>query len=223
MQYFNVDFLNFFKELAANNNKEWFDNNRSRYEQNVREPFKVFVQSIIDILKKEDKKIAIEPKDAIFRINRDIRFSKDKTPYKLHVGAIISPAGKKDKGYPGLYMELGPEHLRVYGGVYTLEKEELYDVREYIAQNSQTLNKLLKHKNFVSHFGELRGAKNKRLPKEFEEAAKQQPLIYNKSFYYFETFEPELIISNKLVETVTNSYNAGKQVKDFLAKGLRKG
>jgi uncharacterized protein (TIGR02453 family) len=91
MVYFEKDYFEFFKELAANNHKEWFDVNRSRYHSSVKEPFDKFIADLITEVHKIDKKIEIAPKDAIFRINRDIRFSKDKTPYKLNRSAIISP------------------------------------------------------------------------------------------------------------------------------------
>ena len=80
MTYFSTDYLEFFKELAANNNKEWFDRNRKRYESVVRDPFKTFIGQLISEIAKSDSAFDIESKDAIFRINSDIRFSKDKTP-----------------------------------------------------------------------------------------------------------------------------------------------
>ncbi|HNR54889.1 MAG TPA: DUF2461 family protein, partial [Flavobacteriales bacterium] len=84
MAWFTNDFNDFFKDLAKNNNKEWFDANRKRYEASVKEPFTAFVAEAIKRIGKHDKAVRIEPKEAIFRINRDIRFSKDKTPYKLN-------------------------------------------------------------------------------------------------------------------------------------------
>ena len=96
MQYFIPDFIEFFKELAANNNKDWFDINRKRYTDVIKEPFKKFVLDLIVEVGKVNPKIKdIEPKDCIFRINRDIRFSKDKTPYKMNVSALIAPGGKR--------------------------------------------------------------------------------------------------------------------------------
>ena len=133
MSFFTADYLDFFKELAANNHKDWFDANRKRYEKSVKDPFKAFVQEMIDRVRAEDSSVQIEPKDAIFRVNRDIRFSKDKTPYKTQMSAIVSPGGKKDKTTPGIYMELGPENLKIYGGAHMLDKEQLLAIRETIA------------------------------------------------------------------------------------------
>ncbi len=118
MIYFTQDYLDFFKNLAANNHKQWFDENRKTYETVVREPFKLFIADVIKSVQEIDNGVALEPKNAIFRINRDVRFSKDKTPYKLFNSAIISKNGRKDKTYPGLYLELNPERLAIFGGVY---------------------------------------------------------------------------------------------------------
>ena len=86
---FNEEYLDFFKELAQFNKKEWFDENRKRYEKSVKIPFKKFVTELIQEIQKIDPEVEIEAKDAVFRINRDIRFSKDKTPYKIQMSAIL--------------------------------------------------------------------------------------------------------------------------------------
>ncbi|MDZ7845517.1 MAG: DUF2461 domain-containing protein [Owenweeksia sp.] len=111
--YFTKDFLDFFKELAANNDKDWFDDNRQRYAISVKEPFKNFIGDLIENIRSEDPRVQISAKDAIFRINRDIRFSPNKAPYKLDRSAIISPAGRKDHSVPGYYISLGPEFIHM--------------------------------------------------------------------------------------------------------------
>ena len=94
MAYFDKRFYQFFEGLAMDNSKAYFDAHRKVYEQAVREPFKELVGDMIMRVREHEPEIAIEPKDAIFRINRDIRFTKDKTPYKTHVGAHISRGGR---------------------------------------------------------------------------------------------------------------------------------
>jgi len=96
MSYFTKDFIKFLKGLNKNNEREWFHANKKDYVTHVKDPFKAFVQLIIDKMQKVDPTVVITPKDAIFRINRDIRFSKDKTPYKTNVSAAISAGGRKD-------------------------------------------------------------------------------------------------------------------------------
>ena len=137
MAHFTQDYLDFFKELAANNNKEWFHANKKRYEASVKKPFEEFIQEIIDRTAKIDDRFAGEAKKAVFRIYRDVRFSKDKTPYKMNCSAVIAPGGRKDGiGYPGMYLEMGPEHFRFYSGLFMPDKEALYQVREYIIKHS---------------------------------------------------------------------------------------
>lgn len=220
MNYFSPDYLDFFKELAPNNHKDWFDINRKRYEANVKKAFEVFITDLIAAIKKHDDKIEITYKESIFRINRDVRFSKNKEPYKLNRSAIISPKGRKDKAFPGLYLEMGPEYYRIYGGVYQPDKEQLYAIRETIVSDPKIFKKLVTAKKFQGTFGEIRGDKNKIIPKEFRELAEDTPLIFNKQFYWFTEFEPELIESEDLLEKTMEVYLANKNMMDFFAKAM---
>ena len=223
MAFFQKDFLDFFIELAPNNNKDWFDLNRKRYENSVKEPFKKFVNHIISKLAEIDPTFKeLEAKDCIFRINRDIRFSKDKQPYKMQVSAVVSPLGKKSKAINGVYFELGPEHLRVYGGVYEIDKDDLLTVREGIAENIAEFQKTYNNPLFVKTFGELKGEKNKIIPKELKLAAEKEPLIFNKQWYFYTQFEPERILIDNLDETIINCYKAGRQVEEFFNKLIKK-
>ena len=223
MAFFQKDFLDFFIELAPNNNKDWFDLNRKRYENSVKEPFKKFVNHIISKLAEIDPTFKeLEAKDCIFRINRDIRFSKDKQPYKMQVSAVVSPLGKKSKAINGVYFELGPEHLRVYGGVYEIDKDDLLTVREGIAENIAEFQKTYNNPLFVKTFGELKGEKNKIIPKELKIAAEKEPLIYNKQWYFYSQFEPERILFDNLDETIINCYKAGRPVEEFFNKLIKK-
>ena len=220
MQYFSQDYLEFFKELAANNNKDWFDENRKRYETVVREPFKVFIGDLIKALSRNDTSLHIEPKDAIFRINRDIRFSKDKTPYKLNNSAIISSKGRKDKNHPGVYIELGPEKFAFYGGIYMPDSKQVQKLRTYFKHHSSELNNLLEETNFKNIFGDLHGEKSKRIPSEFKESAEAQPLLMNKQWYYYTHLPAEVIPSNNLMETVLDLEQKAALMKNFLIKSL---
>ncbi len=219
MAHFTPQYLTFFKELAQNNHRDWFQANKKTYEKEVKGPFKAFVQILIDRAGEIDPDIQIDPKDAIFRINRDIRFSQDKSPYKLFNSAIISTDGKSEKGRPGgFYVELAADHLRIYQGAYQLDKEPLQRLRELIVEKADTFASLIGEKTFKKTFGEIRGEKNKRIPKELQEAAEKQPLIYNKQFYYFTELPAETILKDDLVEIVLERFKIGKPVADFLAQ-----
>lgn len=221
MIHFTPDFLDFFKELAPNNNKDWFDENRKRYHESVKTPFDNFVTVMINEMRKTDKSLNISYKDCVFRINRDIRFSKDKTPYKLNRSAAISAGGKKDRINPGIYFEITPEHVRVYSGVFGPDKHQLLAVREEITDNLKEFDKLINEKKFKSTFGEIHGAKNVRLPKEMQEAGEKQPLIYNKQFYVYTTFSPEIIFKERLENKLVEAFKIAEPLAKFLSKPIQ--
>ncbi len=220
MAYFDQDYLHFFKELAGNNHKEWFDIHRKRYEQSVKIPMQVFVKELILALNVIDKEIQIDPKDAIFRINRDIRFSKDKSPYKLHSSAILSKFGKKDKNYPGLYIELGPEYFGIYGGLYMPSSKEIQSVRTYIADHQKEFSALLKEADFLHKYGGLKGEKNQRIPKEFAKIAEEEPLLMNKQWYYFAHLDPETILREDLINIVVDYYSSATGMRSFFTRAI---
>lgn len=219
MAFFSKEYYSFFKELNENNNKEWFDKNRKRYETEVKEPFKEFVEHLIAKVHGLDSDVNIEAKDAIFRINRDIRFSNDKTPYKTHFAAVISSGGRKDLSKPGQYFALGLNGLEIYGGMYQPGKEMLYNIRQHISYNLELFDKIINEKEFKRFFGGVRGEKNKVIPKEFKEDAKVQELLYNKSFYYQYTHDPKVISEDRLEEIWMKAYTVGKPFRDFLYEG----
>jgi len=221
MKYFTDDFLNFFYLLSQNNNRDWFNQNRNMYEQEVREPFKVFVGDLVKAIQQDiDPNFELLPKNAIFRINRDIRFSADKTPYKEHVGAIITNGGKKAKEEPGHYIQLSGGSLVIGGGAYFMEKESLYKLRKYLIMNGAEFDLLLAEKDFKKKYGEIMGKKNKRLPKELMVEVENNPLILNKQFFYMAELPPKKIVSNKLLSVVMDYFKAARPVNDFLKKAM---
>jgi uncharacterized protein (TIGR02453 family) len=180
MAWFTPDFNRFFKDLAANNNKEWFDAERPRYLRAVKEPFERFTAEMIARVAKLDPQVRIAPKDAIFRINRDVRFSKDKSPYKLNRSALITAGGRKAMSAPGIYFELGPEAVAVYGGAYAPDKEQLWELRDRLTRQPAKFKALYQDKEFKRLFGGIRGERNKVLPAEFKAAGAKEPLLFNK-------------------------------------------
>ena len=132
--------MTFFNELSNNNNKEWFHANKQRYENDVNQPFTQFVEDLLKKIKYFDKRIAIGAADAIFRINRDIRFSRDKTPYKLFRSALISSAGRKSKAEPGFYIELGYNYLKLTGGSFKLSPAAYKSLQQQLTVIEQKIN-----------------------------------------------------------------------------------
>ncbi len=221
MAWFTNDFNAFFKDLAKNNNKDWFDANRKRYEASVKAPFEAFVAEAIKRIAKHDKTINLEAKEAIFRINRDIRFSKDKTPYKLETSAIISPAGRKDHSIPGIYFALGPESVKIYGGAYMPEKDQLERIRTAIVRDGKGFRKAIGAKAFVSLFGSVQGEVNKVLPAEFKAHAAKEPLIANKQFYVGAELPAKLVTDPKLMAVLMDHYLAMCPFNAWLAGAMR--
>lgn len=223
MAFFTPDFLQFFIDLAPNNHKDWFDLNRKRYENSVKEPFKNFVQHMIaEIVKTDSNFKDLEAKDCIFRINRDIRFSKDKTPYKMNVSAVVAPEGKKSKAVNGIYFEFGPEHVRVYGGIYEIDKDDLLTVREGIANDIKGFQTAYTNPNFKKVFGTILGEKNKVISKELKEAAEKEPLIFNKQWYFYAEFDAETVLDPKLDKLLLDCFDAGKPVENYFSKLIKR-
>lgn len=216
MPHFSPAFLNFFKDLAKNNTTEWFNANRKTYEKEVKKPFAEFVEDMIHRIQQHEPEVKIKASDAIMRINKDIRFSKDKTPYNTHVAAIISKTGKKDKSYPGLYFQLSPEGLAIYGGAYMIENDKLEKIRGHIATHLKEFKSLYSDAAFKEKFGTIQGEQHKRIPTAFQEAHSKEPLIANKQFYFSAELKPELIVSEELPEKIMEYYLVGKKINDFL-------
>lgn len=220
MVYFDADYINFFDGLENNNTKEWFDTNKKIYENKVKKPFTAFIEELIAAYNALGYNIPMTAKDAMMRINRDIRFSNDKSPYKTHMGAMISPHGKKDTTRPGMFIEANHRHLRLYTGSHTLEKQDLYNVRKHIANNMAEFTKLITNKAFKDVYGEIRGEINKIVAPEFKEAAEKQPLIYNKSFYYFANFNSKALMQDNLVDALIAAYKVAIPINTFFEDAL---
>ncbi len=220
--YFSTEFVDFFKGLAANNSKEYFDDNRSTYHKYVKDPWYNFIEQTVERLSKTEPEIAhLQTKDAVFRINRDIRFSKDKTPYKLHLSAILSPEGRKNMRLPGMYLQLGIGESWMGGGMYAPDKNDIQAIRTALFTHPKKFNEIVIEKSFVKHFGEVKGEKNKIIPKEFKAAAATNPYLFNKQWYYMKEFEDgeKLILSSDLLDQVEDHFISGKPFNDFF-KGI---
>lgn len=219
MPFFTPDFHLFFKELAQNNQREWFEANKERYEKSVKNPFKDFVQKLINEIQNLDSEVRIEAKDCIFRINRDIRFAKDKTPYKLHTSAAVGKGGKKSAEIAGFYFEFTADSLTFASGAYQPDKNYLHKIRSEIQSNMEEFSEIMTDPQFVKFYGLLQGEKNKIIPKEFHDELAEQPLLVNKQFYGMVTHtQPELLYRADLVDFVLAHYQAALRLNRFLIR-----
>lgn len=220
MAWFTSDAIDFLGELALNNNRDWFEKNRKRYEASLKKPMLAFAEEMIERMRAVDSEITMLPKQAVFRIHRDTRFSKDKAPYKTNAGMAISRGGKTDPGSPGVYFHLDPGCMAIASGCYFLEPPQIAAVRKHIASHLDEFERLLGDKEFKSKFGAVVGEKNKILPPDLREAAAKQPLIFNKQFYYWAELKPEEAFRDDLPEFVMAHVHAAGPMNAFLRAAL---
>ncbi|WP_425235193.1 DUF2461 domain-containing protein [Ulvibacterium sp.] len=209
-------YTSFFKELQKNNHKEWFHANKKRYEDDVKAPFIGLLEEILPLLAQWDDRILPDPKKAMFRINRDVRFSKDKSPYNLIMKAGFSPNGKKSE-LPGYYLGIDAENVHVGGGLFMISTPQLKKVRNQIASRTDDLLNIIEHQDFKNAFGQLKGEKAKRLDKSLMATAEQTKHIYNKQFYAFAEFPIEPFFgSDALTNEILSHFEAIKPLNSYL-------
>lgn len=214
---FTEAYYEFFIGLTVNNNKTWFDAHRTEYEQEVKALFQHFVGSVLEKVTAIDGRFgSLQPKDCIFRINKDIRFSKDKSPYKLHCSAAVQLGGRKQMSAGGFYMEFGPDLCAIYSGVYLPEKEGLRKIRERIAADPMGFERVIQEPGFVKAFGSVLGEKNKRIDADLMIAAATQPLILNKQFYVRHVVEPEDTFPADFDDYVVRIWEASRDYNAFI-------
>ncbi len=161
--------LTFLADLKADNNRDWFMENKPRYEEAKKE-FEHFIDALILEIAKFDPSIAHHrAKDCIFRIYRDVRFSKDKSPYKTHFGAYVTGAAKRSEIHSkaGYYIHIEPGASMLGGGAYLPEGTWLKAIRQEIAFNGNEFRTILIHPDFKKYFGSMEGEQLKKAPKEY--------------------------------------------------------
>lgn len=220
MKYFTKDTLNFLEKFAENNNTTWFNANKQLFEESVKVPFQNLIEDICQELEKTKNCQMASPKDCIFRLNRDVRFSEDKSPYKTFVSALISPFGRQNRAYPGLYIQISAEEVRLYSGSHNLTPAQLKSVRQKIYDEPNRFKKITSDKGFVEVFGEINGERNKKIPNPFSELVDQIPQIANKEFYYFTKMPSRMILQDEFKDTILDKYSACRELNTFLREGL---
>lgn len=218
--YINQGYIDFFRQLSENNNKRWFKENRKWYELAVREPFKLLADDLLPGIKKLDEGIHMQSKDALFRVNRDLRFSQSNAPYKLHMAAGFSRGGKKSQ-YAGYYFQVGMKHIIIGGGLPFIEKEMLRKIRIEIGYTNEDFHRILEDKNFKNYFGFVHGENDKEIPKSFANIYEENPVIANKQFYYGAIYKTEdWIMNDALPQFMLEHFKAGTLFNQFLIKAI---
>ncbi len=214
--------IKFLKELKKNNNKPWFDANRSKYED-AKNDFAAFIQTIINKHSKKDGSIKeLKAKDCMFRINRDIRFAKDKSPYKTNFGASINRGGKKSL-FAGYYFHLEPGESFAGGGIWMPMPPELKKVRQEIDYNLDEFTKIINSKKFKSVYGELykgEDASLSKVPQGFEKDNPAADYLKLKSFLAMKTLKETELTSKDLEKIVSEAFEALQPLLVFINKAI---
>lgn len=215
--------IRFLKDLKKNNNKTWFDKNRSRYEE-AKADFILFIQSVINVYCKKDKSLnGMKAKDCIFRINRDVRFSKDKSPYKTNFGASINKDGRKAFSSAGYYFHLEPGQCFIGGGIYQPEPDALKKVRQEIDYNFNEFKKIITSRKFKSVYGDLDKSDEfilSRLPKGYEHGNPASDYLRLKSYIAFVKLSDADLISKTLLKKTTNAFTVLHPLIEFINKSF---
>ena len=216
----NTETVKFLKTLKKNNSKEWFDQNRKSYEQ-AKENYLDFVGEVLGRMKKIDASLAdLEPKQCVFRINRDVRFSKNKDPYKTNMGASFSKGGKKIQ-CAGYYFHLEPGASFIGGGFWMPMAPELNKIRQEIDYGAEAFYKIINKKKFKDIFGSLsESEKLSRPPKGYEADNPAIELLKLKSFVVMTTVKDSELTGKELASTVVDHFETMMPLVDFLNKAI---
>jgi uncharacterized protein (TIGR02453 family) len=212
--------LKFLQKLAKNNNRDWFEKNKGDYLQ-AKEEFEQFVGAFLTELIKFNPSLAgLNPKKLPFRIYRDVRFSKDKSPYKTNMGAGFSPNGKLVEE-PGYYLHLQPGGCFIAGGIYMPNPENLGKIRQEIDYNGDKLEKILKDKTFKKWFkGFDEIDKLKTVPKGYAKDHARLNWLKNKSFIVSHYFGDTEVKDKNFLKKLVERSKAMKPLVEFLKEAI---
>jgi uncharacterized protein (TIGR02453 family) len=213
------DLFRFLEALKKNNSREWFQDHRNEYHE-LRQHFIHYVSLLIHELNRMDPDTGLpEPKDCIFRINRDIRFSKDKSPYKTNMGAYISSGGKKSF-LPGYYLHIEPGASMAAGGMYMPPSAELKKVRKEIADNSSEFRSIIESKSFRDTFGEMYGEQLKTAPQGYPKDHPDIDLLRYKSYTVVRNMTEEELTGADSLDHLIKIYRELLPLNKFLRSSL---
>lgn len=222
MTKINEQTFEFLNQLAINNNREWFQDNKPFY-LTAKKNVESFAQDIIDSFRKFNPGISPDliGKKAVMRIYRDVRFSKDKLPYKTNFGISIPTSPKGIHG-PGYFIQLQPNRSFVAGGMWMPDSEHLKLIRQEIDYNADRLLEILERKTFRSFFGEglQQNDKLKTTPKNYEADHPHIELLKLKSFTVSSAFGDKALQKEGMVEQIVNCLNEITPFNNFLKEAI---
>ena len=217
---FTRESIDYLGELELNNDRDWFQPRKDDYEQFVRGPMAAVVQRINSSLAEAGPDYVTDPQKAIYRIYRDTRFSKDKRPYKTHIGALFPHRMLGKNGGAALYFHLSAKEFLIAGGVYMCEPPILLAIRQHIAEHHHRLTTILKARSVKQTFGELQGDQLTRPPKGWSAAHPAIDYLRRKDLLLEVALQPEAAFGAKGVNEVTKRFRAMLPFIDFLNEPL---
>lgn len=217
------DFFVFFKELKANNERAWFEENKQRYKDSVVAPLSDFITAMAPRVAKISKHIVADPRPnggSMFRIYRDVRFAKDKSPYKTHAGVHFRHALGRHAHVPGYYMHFATDEVFFGGGIWMPEPDALGKIRRAIAGEPKAWKKVVEDKTFAAAFNGIDGEALSRPPKGFDAEHPYIGDIKRKSFFAMTESTPKVAQSPALLDEVEKSFRAAKPLMKFVCDAL---
>lgn len=223
---FPKDFFVFFRELKANNERPWFEANKQRFKDSVQAPMSAFIGAMAPRLAKITKNFVADPRPnggSMFRIYRDVRFSKDKRPYKEHAACHFRHAGGKDVHAPGYYMHFADDEVFFGGGMWMPEPDALGKIRDAIVKKPAAWKAVKADKTFRKVFDAVEGDALTRPPRGYNP---DHPLIEDikkKSFFAMHEASVKVATSPRLVDEVAATFAAASPLMKFLcnAQGVK--
>jgi uncharacterized protein (TIGR02453 family) len=206
--------ITFLKRLEKNNTRDWFQPRKEIFDTKLKEPMLAFVESINAELLKFAPEHITEPKKAVYRIYRDTRFSKDKTPYKTHLGAIFPRRGLGKDAGAGYYFHVSAKGVGIACGSYAPGPEQLLKIRNFIADNHKLIQRSIKL------MGSIQGTTLQRVPKGFDPAHPAVDLIKMKQWYWWVELDPKLATSPNLKAEIAKRFRAMAPMVELLNKPL---
>jgi uncharacterized protein (TIGR02453 family) len=219
---FPADFFRFFKQLKKNNNREWFNENKTRFQESVLEPMSMFIVAMQPRLMKISGHYVADPKihgGSMFRIYRDTRFSKDKTPYKTHAACQFRHEAGKDAHAPGFYVHIDTDQVFFGGGIWTPPSPKLNKIRDFIADNARSWARI-KNARKVVDVGGIQGDSLKKAPRGFNEEHVHIEDLKRKSFYVMTETSPESAAKPGFVDEVTEGFTRAAPLNRFICDAL---
>ena len=211
--------LTFLQELSKNNNREWFNDNRKSYEA-AKAEFEEFLNDVIPALRNFDDQIGtLKAKDCMFRIFRDVRFSKNKDPYKTNMGGFISKGGRKGI-HAGYYIHIEPEKSFLGGGIYMPQSDVLKKIRQEILYQVDEFKSIINDKNFLKTYTQMEGNKLVRPPKGFPADFPDIELLKYKSYVAVHELSNDDILKDNFKKHIAKTFKVLHPFNAFLNRSL---